>query len=145
MQIYVLLLERKKYILYSSNMGQNVYFSEVACRWYPHSLYKRSTVQMTIVQSQQSKFSNSRFILLDGKSIGVAEGQGKLHHNSSPQLALQHSEAKRGVYTFMSFSQDTDVVSISLKSLGEGFKCFVLEKGRKTFKTLKATQSNIFL
>ena len=55
---------------------------------------------MTNVQNQQSKFSNSRFILLDGKSIGVAEGQGKLHHNFSPQLAPQHSEAKRGVCDF---------------------------------------------
>ena len=59
-------------------------------------MYKRSTVQMTNVQNQQSKFSNSRFILLDGKkSIGVAEGHGKLHHNFSPHLAPQHSEAKR--------------------------------------------------
>ena len=64
---------------------------------------------MTNVQNQQSKFSNSRFILLDGKSIGVAEGQGKLHHNFSPQLAPQHSEAKRGVWDF---SQDTDVTRI---------------------------------
>ena len=72
-------------------------------------MYKRSTVQMTNVQNQQSKFSNSRFILLDGKSIGVAEGQGKLHHNFSPQLAPQHSEAKRGVWDF---SQDTDVTRI---------------------------------
>ena len=57
-------------------------------------------VNYTNVQNQQSKFSNSRFILLDGKSIGVAEGQGKLHHNFSPQLAPQHSEAKRGVCDF---------------------------------------------
>ena len=51
---------------------------KVACRCNPF-LQK---VNYTNVQNQQSKFSNSRFILLDGRVlVRPSWGQGKLHHN----------------------------------------------------------------
>ena len=48
-----------------------------------------------------------------------------------------HHNTQKPREGFVIFSQDTDVSSISQKSLGEGFKYFVLEKDGKMGRLLK--------